>query len=476
MKRSTIASFVALAFSTSAFATETINLGEIEVKDNRFNQKESETTYASEIHTSKQIEASGAATLYDYLAQQSSLNIGSAYGSKATPSINLRGYGGENGNQNVVIIVDGRKINSIDSVPQLIAAIPLGNIERIEISKGSGSVVYGDGATAGVIQIFTKNKTGVTVSTSFGNYGQQNHSINAGISEKYFNLSANLAHDGVAGYSNTDPSGNKDKSASDTQNIKLKIKPNSDLNIFVEATNSNNDIRYLNPLNPVQFDSNPQQNGKPNKSYTQQKIDSQSWRLGASFNITPTINISSNYYNENKNVGYASSDPAKNISDAYDLLLSFCNETLSVTGGAKFSNGSRDSGLDITSKNSRALFSLAEYRPLWLSDALTISAGLRNEKVKYQYNPTSGSQLSDDRSLNAWDVGANYRLNSTLSLFTNYNQSFLAPDIDRFFAYDQFSNIIFNGFIQPQKVRTLNLGVNHTLENNRFKATAFTAT
>ncbi len=133
----------------------------------------------------------------------------------------------------------------------------------------------------------------------------------------------------------------------------------------------------------------------------------------------------------------------KNISDAYDLLLSFCNETLSVTGGAKFSNGSRDSGLDITSKNSRALFSLAEYRPLWLSDALTISAGLRNEKVKYQYNPTSGSQLSDDRSLNAWDVGANYRLNSTLSLFTNYNQSFLAPDIDRFFAYDQFSNIIF---------------------------------
>ena len=475
MKKTTIASLISLAFTSHAFAVENINLDDVLVSASRFERRESETTYASEIHTAKQIEASGAATLYDYLAQQSSLNIGSSYGSKATPSINLRGYGGENGAQNVVIIVDGQRINSIDGVPQLIAAIPLGSIERIEISKGGGSVVYGDGATAGVIQIFTKNKTGVTVSSSFGNYGQQNHFINAGLSEKYFDLSANLAHDGVAGYSNPDTGGNKDKSASDTQNIKLKLKPTADLNIVLEATNSNNDIRYPNALNPEQFDSNPQQNGKPNKPYLQQKIDSQSWRLGASYNITSTINISSNYYKENKNVSYVPSAPYKNTIDAYDLLLSFCNETLSLTGGVKISNGSRDTGSDITSKDSHALFSQAEYRPLWLSDALTVSAGVRNEKVKYQYNPTSGSQLSDDRGLNAWDVGANYRLNSTLSLFTNYNQSFLAPDIDRFFAYDQVSpyGIIFNGFIQPQKVRTLNLGVNHTLENNRFKATAF---
>ena len=183
MKKTTIASLVGLAFTSPVFAVEKISLDDVLVSASRFERRESETTYASEIHTAKQIEASGAATLYDYLAQQSSLNIGSSFGSKATPSINLRGYGGENGAQNVVIVVDGQRINSIDSVPQLIAAIPLGNIERIEISKGSGSVAFGDGATAGVIQIFTKNKTGVTVSSSFGNYGQQNHFINAGISE-----------------------------------------------------------------------------------------------------------------------------------------------------------------------------------------------------------------------------------------------------------------------------------------------------
>lgn len=470
MKKSRIklmsASLMGLAFTSPVFAVENINLDDVTVNASPFQKRESETTYASEIHTAKQIEASGAATLYDYLAQQSSLNIGSSYGSKATPSINLRGYGGENGAQNVVIVVDGQRINSIDSVPQLIAAIPLGNIERIEISKGSGSVAYGDGATAGVIQIFTKNKTGVTVSSSFGNYGQQNHFINAGISEKYFDLSANLAHDGIAGYSNPDTGGNKDKSASDTQNVKLKLKPTTDLNIVLEATNSNNDIRYPNALSQQEFQDNPRQSSTG--LYTHQTLNSQSWKLGASFNITPTINISSNYYKENKNVSYVPYAPYKNTIDAYDLLLSFCNETLSLTGGVKISNGSRDTGSDITSKDSHALFSQAEYRPLWLSDALTVSAGVRNEKVKYEYIPTSGSQLNDNKNLNAWDIGVNYRISSALSLFANLNQSFLTPNIDSFFYYGTF-----NAFIQPQQVKTLNLGLNSNYESNRFKAFVF---
>ncbi len=180
MKKTTIANLVALAFtspvlSQAVFAAEQINLDEVTVKANRFEQKDTETTYASEIHTAKQIEDSGAATLYDFLAQQTSLNVSPNIGNRATPAINLRGFGTENGFQNVVITVDGQRINNIDLSPQLLAGIPIGNVERIEISKGSGSVIYGDGATAGAIQIYTKNKTGVTVSASFGNFGQQNH-------------------------------------------------------------------------------------------------------------------------------------------------------------------------------------------------------------------------------------------------------------------------------------------------------------
>src|SRR5690554_2075760 len=70
---------------------------DIIVKANRLDRKDTETTYASEIHTDEMIRTSGAATLYDYLSQQSSLNILSNYGNKATPSIDMRGYGAENG-------------------------------------------------------------------------------------------------------------------------------------------------------------------------------------------------------------------------------------------------------------------------------------------------------------------------------------------------------------------------------------------
>ena len=130
---SLLAQSVALAFATPSYSAENIDLDEVTVKANRFEHKDTETTYASEVHTAKQIEASGAATLYDFLAQQSSVTVLPYFGNKASPSLDIRGYGSENGFQNIVITVDGQRLNNIDLTPQLIGAIPLGNIERIEI-------------------------------------------------------------------------------------------------------------------------------------------------------------------------------------------------------------------------------------------------------------------------------------------------------------------------------------------------------
>ncbi|MES2547933.1 MAG: TonB-dependent receptor plug domain-containing protein, partial [Pseudomonadota bacterium] len=107
MQKTIIASLVGLAIQSSAFAAESLNLDEVTVKANRFERKDTETTYAAEIHTAAQIEASGATSLYDFLAQQTSLNILSGFGNKAAPLINLRGYGNESGYQNVAITVDG---------------------------------------------------------------------------------------------------------------------------------------------------------------------------------------------------------------------------------------------------------------------------------------------------------------------------------------------------------------------------------
>ena len=475
------ASLISLAYTMPflaipVFAAEQINLDEVTVKANRFEHKDTETTYASEIHTSKQIEASGAATLYDFLAQQTSLNVLSNFGSRATPSINLRGFGAENGYQNVVITLDGQRLNNIDMVPQLIGSIPIGNIERIEISKGSGSVIYGDGATAGAMQIYTKNKTGVTVSTSLGNYGQKNHSVNAGISEQYIDLSVTLAHDSHDGFSKKDTTGHKEKFDSNTQNVKLKIKPTDYLRFIAEGTSSRNNIGYANRLTKAQFDANPRQAGT--RAYTQQSFDTDQWRLGAEYDLTKEIKFSATHFQEDKKSEFpgfiADYDYRSN-----DISISFQNETVSAILGYQDFDGDRDTSGDVTTKDNIATFIQTEYQPAWLSDALTVSAGARQEKVKYSYSPSTGGSLKDSESLNAWDIGANYRFTPALSIFANYNKSFQTPDVDRFFVQD-FSlfpivTTAFNGFINTAKVKTLNIGLNHQVANNRLKMTVFHA-
>ena len=482
MKKSTIASLIGITISSPIFAAETIALDDVTVKVNRFERKDTETTYASEIHTAVQIEASGAATLYDYLAQQTSLNILSSYGNKATPSINLRGFGGENGAQNVVVTLDGRRLNNIDGQPQLLSAIPLANIDRIEISKGSGSVIYGDGATAGAIQIYTKNKSGVTVSTSFGNYGQQNHYINAGISEQYFDLSANIAHDSYDGFSKKDTTGHKDTFSSNTQNLKLKIKPNDSLRLFLEGTNSRNDIRYVNYLSKAQFKDDPRQDplnldfdGNP-IPYTHQALDSQQWQIGFEYDISSKLKISAMHSREDKRSAYITYASEFNYDyETNQVELSYIGDTLNVAAGVQVFNGDRKATANVTSKDNQSIFIQTEYRPAWLTEALTLSAGARSESVRYRYAPATGASLNDNEHFNAWDLGANYRFSTELSAFANYNKAYQAPDIDRFFGYDDFYNIVFNGFINPAKIKTLNIGLNHVIANNRLKVTVFHA-
>lgn len=473
MNKTIIASLVGLALTPVAYAAEKINLEEVTVKSNRFERKDTEATYASEIHTSKQIEQSGASTLYDYLTQRSSLNLGSNFGNKATPTINLRGYG-QNGNQNVVITVDGQKLNTMDLSPQLLAGIPLGNIERIEISKGSGSVIYGDGATAGAIQIYTKAKTGVTTSTSWGNFGQKNHYVNAGISEEYIDFSANLSHDSHDGFSKKDVTGHKDQFTSNTQNVKLKIKPSKNLRFLAEGTSSRNDVRYSPKLTKAQFEDDPSQNG--GKTYTQQSLNSDQWKLGAEYEFTDNIRITGNHFREDRFSGFSSGFVADYDYEGNDIALYFEYDELSVAIGYQGFDGSRKTTFKtfpstFVDKDNKAFWINSEYSPTWLSDALTVSAGVRKEKVSYEYNkPSDGTLLKQREGLSAWDLGANYKFNDDLSAFANYNFAFQAPDVDRFFRSGEF-----NGFIQPQRARTINLGLNHAINNNRLKLTIFRA-
>jgi len=69
--------------------------------------------------------------------------------------LDLRGFG-SNSSQNLVILVDGVRLNENELAGAVLSSIPVDTVERIEIQRGGSSVLYGEGATGGVINIITK--------------------------------------------------------------------------------------------------------------------------------------------------------------------------------------------------------------------------------------------------------------------------------------------------------------------------------
>jgi iron complex outermembrane recepter protein len=118
------------------------------------------------------IARSAARTLPELLQEQVGFNMRDLFGNNAAQTtIDLRGYGAT-GAQNTLILIDGRRQNDFDLSGVQWASIPIPMIERIEILRGTGAVLYGDNASAGVVNIVTRSplKQG-NVFEAFGRVG-----------------------------------------------------------------------------------------------------------------------------------------------------------------------------------------------------------------------------------------------------------------------------------------------------------------
>ncbi len=99
----------------------------------------------------------------------------------ASEAIHIRGMGAD-GSQ---IFVNGVNVNSPSLGQADAARIPLNNIERIEVVKGSGSLLYGTGAAGGTVSIITKrpdhDKLDLQVDAGFGSEGTYRVSAEHGL-------------------------------------------------------------------------------------------------------------------------------------------------------------------------------------------------------------------------------------------------------------------------------------------------------
>lgn len=103
------------------------------------------------------IRKSAARTLPELLQEQAGVTMKDFYGNNAAATaVDLRGFGAT-ATQNTLVLVDGRRVTDPDLSGVQWSAIPLAAVERIEILRGAGAVLYGDGATTGVVNIVTRS-------------------------------------------------------------------------------------------------------------------------------------------------------------------------------------------------------------------------------------------------------------------------------------------------------------------------------
>jgi iron complex outermembrane recepter protein len=141
------------------FAAELpVSVGEpVIVTATRFEDRYLDRPVNVTVITAKDIRQSAAKTVPGLLSEQAGIFSHDFFGNNAaTTTVDLRGFG-ITGTQNTLILLDGRRIVDVDLSGVQWSGIPLAAIERIEIVRGSGAVLYGDGAVTGVINIITRS-------------------------------------------------------------------------------------------------------------------------------------------------------------------------------------------------------------------------------------------------------------------------------------------------------------------------------
>ncbi len=154
-----LATAIALSFSlcliASAHAEDQV-LPSVTVNGSRFASDPSLAPIGATVISADEIRRAGVADV-----NQAIRKIGGVFGRQSLDgspdfALDLRGFG-SNSSQNMVVTLDGVRLSENELAGAVLSTIPIETVDRIEIIRGGASVLFGDGATGGVIQIVTKH-------------------------------------------------------------------------------------------------------------------------------------------------------------------------------------------------------------------------------------------------------------------------------------------------------------------------------
>ena len=173
--------------------------------------------------------------LHDILDMIPGIKSRSIYGSNSSGSkttLDIRGMGAQ-AKSNVLILINGQRLNNIDMSEIDFPSIPLDSISKIEVFKGnSAAVLYGDGAIGGAINIITNQKkekipkTNSEIAYKIGSFNKKEYIWNNSTKQNGFSLNVYLNHKETDGY--------RDENESQQNNVTSEIFfPGQKINNFI---------------------------------------------------------------------------------------------------------------------------------------------------------------------------------------------------------------------------------------------------
>ncbi len=169
----------AVAFALTGFvgvgATDVYQLDPVTVTAERTNVTDLNTPAAVEVLYADQIAATGANNVQESLKYSTGI-IASGQGPKGLSQGTMFAKAVIRGvEKGTLVLVDGVPMNQ--SGMYQLQDISTDAVEKIEVVRGGGAVLYGSEASGGVINIITKGKRDTKIKAGIGNYGQQNYAV-----------------------------------------------------------------------------------------------------------------------------------------------------------------------------------------------------------------------------------------------------------------------------------------------------------
>ncbi len=412
--------------------------------------------------TAEDIALTGASSLTEVLRSQAGIQINDNIGNGSRASLTMRGFGSNNVN-NILIVVDGRKLNNPTLETPLLSSVALKDVERIEILQGSGGVLFGDQAVGGVINIITKRP------------GQQQAYIDVGVGSNNLRVATFSASQGFDNGIAYRLSGEKkkadnyrDNNEQNYHNLFGLVSYEDDWgSVFYERHDIDDELELPGFLTNAQISENRRQTNNPEDFSNQDVIVD---RVGFSYHVANKLTFDTDYSVRDSDGLISFGNPEKQDTQLKILgarLLGDWNTQRGkwlLTLGYENQDGDHQRGASVDwEQDQRSVYSQLVI-PVF--EEVTLAVGARKTDIEDR-NLISNAQNSD--SENATEIGASYDLSDSTSIFIRRAESF------------RFANIDENGFIlptvdflDPQTSTSIEAGYEYTVALFSLKVLGYT--